>query len=110
MKLLFDENLSYRVVQAVQQHFPDSIHVTDPSIKTREDSGIFSFARDNQFTIVTFDEDLYDLQLIKGFPPKIVWLRFGNSSNLKIINKLLESKDAILSFHENAEVGMLEIY
>src|SRR5882672_10419750 len=102
MKLLLDENLSYRVVKAVQQFFPDSIHVTDPLLKNREDSDILYFARDNQFTIVTFDEDFYDLQLIKGFPPKVIWLRFGNSSNLKIVNKLLENKEAIFSFLENA--------
>lgn len=110
MKLLFDENLSYRVVQAVQKFFPGSIHVTDPFSKIKEDSDIFSFARDNQFTIVTFDEDFYDLQLIKGFPPKIIWLRFGNSSNLKVISKLLESREAIFSFLKDTEAGILEIY
>jgi predicted nuclease of predicted toxin-antitoxin system len=110
MKLLFDENLSYRVVHGVQQFFPESLHVISPLLKIRDDSDIFYFARDNDFTIVPFDEFFYDLQLIKGFPPKIIWLRFGNSSNLKIINKLFESREAILSFAENTEAGILEIY
>ncbi len=110
MKLLLDENISYRVVQSIQSHFPGSVQVTKIDSELHEDHRIFDFASRNDFAIVTFDEDFYDLQLLKGHPPKIIWLRFGNSSNLKVINKLLESREAIESFLSNPDSGILEIY
>ena len=61
------------------------------------------------YTIVTFDSDFIDLATLKGTPPKIIWLRFGNSSNLKIANKLLSNKEVIESFITNADINFLEI-
>jgi len=110
MKLLLGENISYRVIQSIESHFPGSIQVTKLDAGLREDHEIFDFATKNDFTIVTFDEDFYDLQLLKGHPPKIIWLRFGNSSNLKLISKLIESRKAINSFLTNPDSGILEIY
>ncbi len=110
MKLLLDENISYRVVQSIESYFPGSIQVTKLGSELHEDHNIFDFAFRNDFAIVTFDEDFYDLQLLKGHPPKIIWLRFGNSSNLKVINKLIESREAIESFLSNPDLGILEIY
>jgi len=60
--------------------------------------------------IVTHDEDFYELQLVRGFPPKIIWLRMGNTSTLNILNKLIERRDVLLSFEENRDLGILEIY
>jgi Uncharacterized protein conserved in bacteria len=109
MKLLLDENISFRVVKSIQFVFPESIHVTSIN-SLREDQQIFEFAKTNNFTIVTFDVDFFDLQLLQGFPPKVIWLRFGNSSNLRITSKLLENEKAINSFLSNEESGILEIY
>ncbi len=74
MKLLLDENISYRILNSLASVFPGSIHVSkEGSVKS--DVEVFQYAKRNDFTILTFDEDFYDLQLIKGFPPKIIWLR-----------------------------------
>lgn len=32
------------------------------------------------FAIVTFDSDFYERGLIHGFPPKVLWLRYRNTS------------------------------
>lgn len=109
MKLLLDENISFRVAQSLKTNFPGSIHISEQQ-QLKEDRQLFDFARANNFTIVTFDEDFYDLQLLNGYPPKIIWLRFGNSSNLRVISKLLENQEAIVSFLSNSESGILEIY
>jgi len=109
MKLLLDENISYRILNSLKSIFPGSIHVNkEGSIKS--DVEIFQFAKRNDFTILTFDEDFYDLQLIKGFPPKIIWLRVGNINNLNLFNKIVSKKDEIEQFQVNVEVGILEIY
>jgi predicted nuclease of predicted toxin-antitoxin system len=110
MKLLLDENISYRVVQSIESYFPESIQVTKVDPKLYQDDRIYDFAAKNGFAIVTFDEDFNDLQLLRGHPPKIIWLRFGNSSNLKVISKLLDNREVISSFLSNPDSGILEIY
>lgn len=110
MKLLLDENISYRVLNSISTVFPGSAHITKDESQVRRDTDIFEYARQNEFTILTFDEDFYELQLMRGYPPKIIWLRFGNSSNLKVISKLLDNQNSIISFLSNPDSGMLEIY
>lgn len=96
MKLLLDENISFRVLKSIISVFPQSIHVTNDSASVKRDLEIFQNAKENDYTILTFDEDFYDLQLLRGYPPKIIWLRFGNSSNLKVISKLIEHQVPLL--------------
>lgn len=110
MKLIFDENISFRIVRKITTMFPDSIHVTDVIPLLQGDSLIFDYARLHDFTIVTFDEDFTNLQAIKGFPPKIIWLRMGNTSTLSILNKLSQKKDDIENFIGTNELSILEIY
>ncbi len=110
MKLLLDENISFRVIKSISSIFPESIHVTKSETRVRIDGDIFDYARLNQFTIVTYDEDFYDLQLLRGYPPKIIWQRFGNASNSKLTSKLRENEFVIKSFFNNPLIGMLEIY
>lgn len=112
MKLLFDENLSWRLVQKLAGFYPNSIHVLNiksigsPAI----DLKIWEYARDNDFVITTYDEDFYELQALKGFPPKIIWLRFGNLSTDEIAGRLLAIKEKVIAFVENPEAGILEVY
>jgi predicted nuclease of predicted toxin-antitoxin system len=109
MKLLLDENVSYRILNSLSSVFPGSVHVSkEDSIKS--DIEIFQYAKRNDFTILTFDEDFYDLQLIKGFPPKIIWLRVGNINNLSLLNKIISKKTEIEAFELNSEAGILEVY
>jgi predicted nuclease of predicted toxin-antitoxin system len=110
MILLFDDNISCRIIKKVKDIFPGSAHVTDfnPTLKT--DIEIFKYAKQHNFTIVTQDEDFYELQLINGFPPKIIWFRMGNTSTLNILQKLIDKAESIISFEKNTEVGILEIY
>ncbi len=37
MKLLFDENLSYKLVRLLEDLFPNSIHVRDVDLKAADD-------------------------------------------------------------------------
>jgi predicted nuclease of predicted toxin-antitoxin system len=54
VKLLFDENLSYKLVQALSDLFPDSAHVTKIGLASgADDREVWQFARQNGFAIVT---------------------------------------------------------
>jgi len=66
----------------------------------------------NDFVIITFDSDFYDLSMIKGIPPKIIWLRIGNTSTENILSILIKNFDLIKEFIENPdyrELSCLEI-
>ncbi|MGA2430489.1 MAG: DUF5615 family PIN-like protein [Candidatus Acidiferrum sp.] len=75
MKLLFDENLSFRLVEAVRSLFPASVHATRAGLSSgTPDRGIWEYAKQNGFTIVTADRDFVTLADALGHPPKIVLL------------------------------------
>lgn len=57
-------------------------------LENATDLYIFEYSRKNDFAIVTFHSDFVDLSMIKGSPPRIIWLRTGNLTT-KAISKLL---------------------
>ncbi len=113
MKLLFDQNISFRIVKEMEVLFPKSKQVCDLGFENTSDLNIWNFAKENNFTIVTFDADFYDISLLKGIPPKIIWLRTGNTST-KNLEKLLKNNFELISdFIDNTtykEIDCLEIY
>jgi predicted nuclease of predicted toxin-antitoxin system len=75
MKLLFDENLSYRLVEAVRDLFPGSVHVTRVGLSSgTPDRRIWEYAGQNGFAIVTADTDFVTLANTLGPPPKVLLL------------------------------------
>ncbi|MBS1620213.1 MAG: DUF5615 family PIN-like protein [Bacteroidetes bacterium] len=110
MKLLFDANLSWRLVAMLKQHFADCFHVDHIGlIIPPTDEDIWNYARQHDLIIVTNDEDFLDLVNLKGFPPKVLLLRTGNQSSLFIANLLKVHKPEIQSLYESKELGLLEI-
>ena len=98
MKLLLDENISYRVIKKVIEYYPESKHATDILKGKLSDKLIWDFAKENEFTIVTFDYDFFDLVSMNGCPPKVVWLRIGNTTNLNLINFFINKQEEIKDF------------
>lgn len=84
MRLLFDQNISFRIVNKLKDYFPDCKHVSDVWLKNCDDPDIWIYAHDHNFVIVTFDSDFYDISLLNGFPPKIIWIRTGNLTTLQV--------------------------
>ena len=112
MKLLFDENISFRVVSKLIDIFPNSIHAKDIELPTLSDIILWNYARKNGFAIVTFDADFYEYSLVKGTPPKIIWLRFGNNSTNYIAEILRINSELITAFTDDGsylELSCLEI-
>jgi predicted nuclease of predicted toxin-antitoxin system len=73
MKLLFDQNISYRIVSLVSDKFPEAKHVKQVGLEDATDNLIWNFAKENNYSIVTFDSDFYNLSIIRGCPPKIIF-------------------------------------
>jgi predicted nuclease of predicted toxin-antitoxin system len=109
VSFLLDQNISYRVVSLLSGAFENIKQVRQLGLVDASDLEIWQYAKLNSFTIITFDSDFIDFAIMKGAPPKIIWLRFGNSSNLKIVNKLISNKAIINEFVLNQSIDFLEI-
>jgi len=112
MKLLLDANVSWRLVSILKEHFGECVHVDDiPGFDfPAKDTKIWQYAKDNGYTVITHDNDFNDLMAIRGFPPKIVWLRTGNCSRKYTADLLIRSKQVILDLLISEESGLLEIF
>lgn len=81
-------------------------------LENSKDSYLWNYAKDNNYCIVTFDGDFYDLGLIKGSSPKVIWLRLGNTTTQNIETVLRKNYDPIKTFLTDPnynEIGCLEI-
>ena len=112
MKLLLDANVSWRLVPILKEHFGECVHVDDISGLEcpAKDTKIWQYAKDNGYIVITHDNDFNDLMAIRGFPPKIVWLRTGNRSRKFTADLLIRSKQVIEELLETEEYGLLEIF
>ena len=112
MKLLFDQNISYRIVGLVSGNYPEAKHINQVGLEDATDNSIWNFAEENDYTIVTFDSDFYNLSIIRGCPPKIIWLRIGNTSTLnvaKVLNGDFALIKAFLTDSSYEDLACLEI-
>ena len=112
MKLLFDQNISYRITQKLKDYFPGCSHVSESKLNDCEDLEVWKFARENDFVIVTFDADFYDISMINGYPPRIIWIRTGNLSTDEIVQIMIDNRISISAFIEGVEfegIACLEI-
>ena len=110
MKLLFDQNISYRIVRLLPDIFAESRHVSSVGLNDSIDVKIWQFAKQNDFTVVTFDADFFDIATLKGFPPKIIWIRTGNITTEELAERIILNYSIIVSFIGNSEQNCLEIY
>lgn len=95
MKLLFDQNLSWRLPTHLADIFPESSHVREVDLKESEDLNIWEFAKEQNFVIVSKDKDFQERSLVYGYPPKVIFLRVGNCK-VKLIEDLLRQHSAAI--------------
>ncbi len=109
MKLLFDQHLSRWLVDRLADVYPLSSHVGIIGIDHDPDEVVWNYARIHHYVVVTKDSDLADLGFVRGFPPKVVWLRLGNCSTDEVENAIRESRDVIDAFGRDSVASVLEI-
>lgn len=88
MKLLIDQNLSYRLVRPLQEQFPGTEQVRRLGLIDSRDTTIWEYAREREFVILTQDEDFADLSSLRGAPPKVLLLRTGNLPSTQVVELL----------------------
>lgn len=109
MKLLFDQNLSFKLVRRVADLFPDSSQVRLVGLDRANDSVVWEYARQHNYVFVTQDVDYSNLSGLRGYPPKIIWLRCGNRPTSEIEELLRRNHPRIIHFLADPTIGCLEI-
>jgi len=95
VKLLLDENLSRRLVPALQAKFPGSDQVALLGLTRASDAELCDFAAREGFVICSKDDDFHRLVAARGYRPKLVHLALGNASNERVLRALLAATPAI---------------
>jgi predicted nuclease of predicted toxin-antitoxin system len=110
LKLLFDQNLSRKLVTRLSDIYSNSSHVQFHDLAEKTDTEIWEFAKINDFCIVTQDADFAERSRLYGSPPKVIWLRCGNAPTRDVEELLLSGIDAIQELLSNPNFHCLELY
>ena len=110
MKLLFDENLSPRLVERLADLYPDCVHVRVVGLERAPDEAVWSYVRENALTIVTKDADFSEMSVLLHSPPKVIWIRRGNCSSSEIETILRTRYEAVVAFHNDPNEAVLALF
>jgi predicted nuclease of predicted toxin-antitoxin system len=107
VKLLFDENLSFRLVSHLSDLFPDSSHVSSLGLANASDEQIWLHAKRNGLIIVSKDSDFHRRSFLYGAPPKVIWIAAGNSSTDQIGTLLRTNARQMEAFDAQTQASFL---
>ena len=108
MSLLFDANLSPRLVKRLADLFPGSIHVHETGL-TSSDPLIWRYAIENRLTVVTKDEDFEAMALVFAPPGKVILVTLGNCHTDRVEALFRREFAAIQDFIRIPEATLLVI-
>ncbi len=106
-KLLFDQNLSARIVSALRIEFPESRHVGRLKLGDNSDAAVWEYAKENGFCIVSKDADFHQMSFLYGAPPKAIWIRLGNCSTDAIVACIKSNQTVMNAFMDDTESALL---
>ena len=99
MKLLLDNNISFRILPALKLIFSEVKHVVELDMDESSDSEIAEYAVNNSYIIVTKDQDFTDIAVrTNSSDIKVILIRRGNCSTSQIEQILSGSKEIIEAF------------
>lgn len=101
MRLLLDENLSYRLVRQLQAAGIEAHHVSSLGLKGQADELLWRAAREQNWMLVSKDNDFRQLAFLRGAPPKVVWLNCHNAPTEVICSVLIDARERLQAFHSD---------
>ncbi len=107
MKLLFDENLSPRLVELPASEFPGSRHIESLDMRGATDGTVWEYAQENDYVIVSKDNDFRQRSFLYGPPPKVISVSVGNAGTDKIAELLRQNRNQIQTFVDDPSQGLL---
>ena len=109
MRLLFNNNLSHRLIAELADIHPDSLHVRDIGPEDTADTDIWDYAREHGLAIVTKDRDYREMSRVRGHPPKVVLITLRNCPTTRVVALLRQHQDELISLARDDEHAVLEL-
>lgn len=110
MNLLFDENLSARLVELLAEEFPASAHLEQALGRGRTDADVWQHAIAHGCAIVSKDNDFRQRAFMSGPPPKVIWLDVGNAGTERIAELMRSRKREVSRFGRGSEESLLALH
>lgn len=92
MKFLVDQNLPPALARWLTAQGHASQHVTDVQMTDSHDWDIWKYAAQNEYVIISKDEDFSTLVYFDANPVQVVWIQLGNCRK----QQLLEVFESVL--------------
>jgi predicted nuclease of predicted toxin-antitoxin system len=108
-RLFFDEPLSEELCETLADIFPGSLHIRLLGQGGAPDAVVWDLARQHGCLVVSKDEDFHRLAVLRGAPPKFVWIRLGNCTTDDIAQLLRRHHTDIIRFNTQDEATVLEL-
>ena len=109
MKLLLDENLSRRLVAALQNLYPSTTHVEFVGLDGAADLAICDYAGDHDLVMVTKDIDYDQIIALRNFNPKLIRLTLRSMSKAATFHALRSASPEIIAALNNPNRGIVEL-
>ena len=107
MKLLFDRNLSPRLLKGLLDLSPGSVHARDVGLSAASDAALWNYAVERGLVIISKDADFRQKSFLLGHPPKVILVGLGNCSTDQIEKSIREFRTDIENFEKNKEASCL---
>ena len=102
MRLLFDQNLSPRLVAMLADLHAGSTHVRNEGLQKADDDAVWAYAIRQGLVIVSKDADFHQRSFVLGHPPKVIWIQRGTG--------LLRQRHAdVLAFERDEAASFLAL-
>ncbi len=99
MKFLVDTQLPPRLAKHLASKGYDAVHTTFyPNGHLLGDDEIVVIAQKEARTVISKDSDFLDHYFLKGAPPKVLLIEFGNISNRDLLALFDQYLDEVLDF------------
>jgi predicted nuclease of predicted toxin-antitoxin system len=89
--------------------FPGSAHVGTAGLGGAPDARVWEYAASEGFVRVTKDEDFHRLSVLRGPPPKVIWVRLGNCTTADVARLLRFRHEQIAAFVAHPEAAFLAL-
>lgn len=77
-RLLLDQNLAPVLARRLADLYPGCANVRAFGLAPADDEAVWAHAAADGFTIVTKDDDFRQRSVLRGAPPRVIWVRLGN--------------------------------
>lgn len=109
MSLLFDQNLSWRLVNRLATEYPGSEHIVTAGLADSDDRVVWAYAASKGLAVVSKDSDFSEISAVFGSPPKLVWLQVGNGPTQDVEDLLRSKRPEVIAFLADPDAAILEL-